>query len=198
MLIKSPDVIDIFRSIWSACGSVGCQHYGPIGLVLAVVRELGWAWLTPFEFTTQQGLSLRYLEMDAGEWEHAVRDAVRRCLWRAAATRRMDMQGLESGVDRISTQALLQSSRLTKYEQGMLRGIMPGAIWTEDRSFRAGRASSSICKHCGTESETHEHMWWRCPAWAEVRRRHSTAINSYVDSWPKCLSCCGLMPDGMD
>jgi len=33
-----------------------------------------------------------------------------------------------------------------------------------------------------------------CPAWSSVRRKHTWASRAYVESWPSCLSVCGIMP----
>ena len=35
------------------------------------------------------------LEIEAGEWEHILRDALQRAVWTVAAQRRMDMQGIQ-------------------------------------------------------------------------------------------------------
>eukprot|EP00973_Karenia_brevis_P043245 5992057-Karenia_brevis.AAC.1 len=83
-------------------------------------------------------------------------------VWRQAAARRWDMRGLDAGVDRAATQALLHSANLSAYELGMLRAIISGAVWTQDRAFRAKQTDTDLCSFCGLEREDQEHMWWRC------------------------------------
>eukprot|EP00973_Karenia_brevis_P012488 1694887-Karenia_brevis.AAC.1 len=41
-------------------------------------------------------------------------------------------------------------------------------------------------------------MWWKCPAWQNVRSKHGIAAGAYSAAWPRCLSICGLMPEGFE
>eukprot|EP00973_Karenia_brevis_P023096 3180779-Karenia_brevis.AAC.1 len=134
--------------------------------------------------------------MGRAEWEHEVREALRRSAWKAAAARRKDMHGIEDGVNREATGALLSSSNLTSVEKGFLRNILSGAMWTQDRKFRANLTDTDQCVHCGAgHVEDHCHMWWTCAAWAGIRKSYSdlTALN--FEDLPSCLGCCGIMPE---
>eukprot|EP00973_Karenia_brevis_P086069 11935825-Karenia_brevis.AAC.1 len=63
-------------------------------------------------------------------------------VWRQASDRRADMEGLQCGVDRHATQALLMSERYSQYERSLLGAILSGAVWTQDRAYRAGLEST--------------------------------------------------------
>eukprot|EP00973_Karenia_brevis_P011711 1584677-Karenia_brevis.AAC.1 len=56
--------------------------------------------------------------------------------WQAAASRREDMEGIQHWINREATQALL-SSKIQQQERGLLRSILAGGLWTQDRKCRA-------------------------------------------------------------
>eukprot|EP00973_Karenia_brevis_P081995 11368004-Karenia_brevis.AAC.1 len=74
------------------------------------------------------------------------------------------MHGIENGIDCRATASLINDRQLDSYSQGCLRSILAGAVWSQDRMYRAGRSSSSRCPHCKKDDETVEHMWWSCDA----------------------------------
>ena len=75
-------------------------------------------------------------------------------LWKAASTRRVDMGGLTDGIDRAATNAAWR--RTGGYVGGILRGIIAGAIWTQDRLFRGVRIVVQVllrtCHTCGVNA----------------------------------------------
>eukprot|EP00973_Karenia_brevis_P063069 8768928-Karenia_brevis.AAC.1 len=79
------------------------------------------------------GTALCLDEVCVRQWQHEVRDGLRRWQWRQAAAQRKDMRGVENGVDRVATLLLLRASSTDDYQKGVLRGIISGAIWTRDR-----------------------------------------------------------------
>ena len=133
--------------------------------------------------------------MDRGEWEHVIREALRMEAWRTAAARRADMQGIEVGIQKEITTGLLEWGKLTPYEQALLRSILSGSIWTQDRLHRAKLALSPVCPYCSTgATEDHEHLWWKCPAWQDVRQMYAEACELDSEALPACMRCCGLLP----
>ena len=40
-------------------------------------------------------------------------------------------------------------------------------------------------------------LWWRCEAWATIRKEHGVAIRSFSPQWPPCLAMCAIMPLGL-
>ncbi|CAE8600311.1 unnamed protein product [Polarella glacialis] len=58
---------------------------------------------------------------------------------------------------------------------------------------------STVCPFCYSgQQEDHEHLWWVCPAWQDIRSRHPLATSGRSPSWPACFAICGLMPEGFD
>jgi hypothetical protein len=115
---------------------------GPIGAARDVVRRLRWKWASPFALAREELQPLDARAVDAGCWGHEVREGLRATDWNAAAGRRRNCAGMEAGVDRSATSALLRSSQIGACEKGMLRGILADAIWTQDRLHRAGLVAS--------------------------------------------------------
>jgi ribonuclease HI len=107
------------------------------------------------------------------------------------------MNGIQFGIEREATTALLSSSRLTPLDKGTLRSILAGAVWTQDRLYRASLVSSPTCPYCDAlVAEDHRHMWWSCAAWAHLRIEHCGDLLHEVSAWPECLAVCGLLPAG--
>eukprot|EP00973_Karenia_brevis_P033163 4575224-Karenia_brevis.AAC.1 len=65
--------------------------------------------------------------MPAKEWEHEVREALRTSLWQQVAVRRPDFDGIQHGIDRGATLALLNSRGIDDRSKGVLRSILAGA-----------------------------------------------------------------------
>jgi ribonuclease HI len=199
MMLRRPDLLTLFESVWDSHRQTRILATGPVSHLRAAVARLGWRWPSPWTFLTEEGCEVQPLQMPQGEWEHVLRESARKAEWRTAAARRSDMSGIEHGIDRDATLALLSGNHLVPFEQGILRGILAGAIWTQDRAQRSGRVASSVCEHCNTgEMEDHSHMWWRCPAWDGARQQHWQPAFSSAASWPPCLSICGIVPDNFN
>ena len=174
----------------------GARPEGPIQRLQAIISDLGWKWPEPFVFTTAAGKALKMQSMHREEWEHEVRNELRSKEWRVAAARRPDMQGIEEGVERDLTTCLLNSGKLSPYQCALLRAILAGAVWTQERLHRARLAPSATCLFCGEGlDEDHEHMWWKCKAWSDIRTRCLGKRCLDTSSWPPCLKVCGVVPD---
>ena len=84
------------------------------------------------------------------------------------------MAGLTE-VDPTATMALLwdkvpQDKRLDAAGKRILERILTGAFRPLSRLWKAQRSDTPICQCCDSgEEETKEHLFWRCPAWANVR-----------------------------
>ena len=65
---------------------------------------------------------------------------------------------------------LRDGTRLDAYTKGILRGILADAEMTGDRLARNGSIVTDVCRFCDTGAvESHQHMWWICPAWRRGR-----------------------------
>ena len=119
---------------------------GPIGLARDALRGIGGRWESPWRVVIgSETFALDSVPLDT--WAHEVHAAIRQPLWQAAATRRSDMAGLEKGVDRKATNHGWQHppSRLLA---GVIRSVIAGAVWTQDRKYRARMVTSPLCPHC--------------------------------------------------
>lgn len=142
---------------------------------------------------TDEGASLDLTSVSKDSWQHELREALRRMLWRQAASARHDMMGIERGVDRVATLKLMYSNRTPPARKGILRSILTGAIWTAKKLAKAKLIESSVCPHCGQAEEDELHMWWSCPAWDSIRAQHLVALQAQGTHWPNCLRYCGIM-----
>eukprot|EP00973_Karenia_brevis_P076615 10642478-Karenia_brevis.AAC.1 len=94
--------------------------------------------------------------MESKHWQHEVRDAIRYMNWRAAAARRSDMDGIQNGIDRVATSALLNNKRISDQRKGVLRTILCGAFWTGRRLASAKLRSSCKCPFCDLDADEDE------------------------------------------
>ena len=82
----------------------------------------------------------------------------------------------------------------------MIRSILAGNVWTQDRWHRSepNKHSSPNCTHCANAvPEDLQHLWWDCAAWNHIRREHPAAVAARSPSWPCCLAFCGIMPQNL-
>ena len=71
-------------------------------------------------------------------------------------------------------------------------------MWSSRRSCSTAAGRSPICRHCDGETvEDHEHMWFSCPAHADIRARFPKVMEINRTHWPPCLKFCGILPKGM-
>ncbi|CAE8623234.1 unnamed protein product [Polarella glacialis] len=196
VLVANPRFHKAFEDTWVVASRARNVQHGPVGKIFLVTRLLGWRWVGPWRFTTSSNQEFDFLCVSEQRWQHEIRDSLRSMLWTAASQRRPDMVGLEAGVDRMASSAVLQSKKLSDNQRGMLRSILAGEIFTEHRRWRAKLTANNECKFClAGEVENEQHLWWECPAWASVRAGHPKAMLTYSDNWPTCFRWCGIMPE---
>ena len=175
------------------------QHLSPSCIVQQALQCVHATWVSPFLVRLQDGCLLDLHEIETAAWAHLVREQLRLAMWAQAAARRNDMMGIEAGLERDATQALLLSGKFGAQEVASLRKILAGGVWTQDRACRAKLQATSVCPYCDSgEVEDHEHLWWHCKAWNSIRCRHSWATDAFEDSWPACLRLCLLMPCNLE
>ena len=88
--------------------------------------------------------NIKLLQVARGLWLHEVREGLRRIQWQRAARRRVDMDGIEVGIDRCATLALYRSSRTSDQRKGILRSVQSGAIRSQANLYKAGLADEPI------------------------------------------------------
>ena len=194
MIHRRPELHQLVGSTWVETCRMPALSDGPLGVVWQAIGFIGATWFSPFKIRLASGEEVDLTKTEAPAWAHTVRDNLRLAVWRQASKRRRDMDGLEEGVDRQATQALLFSTKLPPPHRAVLRQIMAGGVWTQDRACRASMQARDICPFCGEEVEDHAHLWWRCARWADIRESHKTAADAYSELCPPCLQRCGIMP----
>eukprot|EP00973_Karenia_brevis_P085671 11884513-Karenia_brevis.AAC.1 len=136
------------------------------------------------------------LDITVEDWQHRVRNSMRMLLWQQAETRRKDMQGIGRGIDKSMTLSLMQGRTLNDYDRGILRSVLAGAVWTQQRLHKAKLTTSSVCQFCTScHEEDQVHLFWECPAWQAIRSKHTCAAFAFRQCWPSCFQMCGLMPE---
>eukprot|EP00973_Karenia_brevis_P023401 3220921-Karenia_brevis.AAC.1 len=104
----------LFVRAWGLRNSSQKAH-GVVKSLWQAVHRLGWQWVEPFVLITSAGHEVRILCDQISAFKHAIREAQRTMLWQRAASRRDDMQGIEVGIDRVATLAVLGSRKCDDY-----------------------------------------------------------------------------------
>ena len=85
------------------------------------------------------------------------------------------------------------SPPLTHNECTHLRAILCGTVQTRCRLVLAGHVKSATCPRCLGQDEDVEHIFWRCPSWAEAHAKvQSKDDASLLDRLPACTRQCGV------
>ena len=172
------------------------EQYGPLTRVRSVLRTIRWTWPEVGVFVDADRKVWNLADCELGALYHAVREALRRRECTKAALRRTDMVGLEAGIDRSATRKLLDSGKLTPYEQGILRNILAAAIWTQLRlAHKSSTPCDETCPHCGQAAEDALHMYWFCGAWDELRAEFLPRLPGW-EQYAPCTLNAGLIPYG--
>ena len=131
-----------------------------------------------------------------GKISHAIRDMLRtRALNNVS---RWDMAGVQNGIDYDKTRALLQDTSFSFLNNGILRTILAGAVWSPSRMLAGGKLTpaAAACVHCTAGvPETLGHRYALCPTWSQIRLDHGVT-QAELESYPRCLSRCGIVPLG--
>jgi hypothetical protein len=170
----------------------------PLHHFRSTLHRMGWRWTAPMEirgpYPADAHDRVVSLTGDPECISHDLRQLWRYYLFRTARPRN-DMAGIEHGIDRELTCGLYHTGKLTAYEEGMLRTLLLGALWTAGRMHFAGllEEDEARCPHCPTlDLDTIGHRWV-CPRGAHARQRLRLSEID-VNSLPKCLTRCGVVP----
>jgi hypothetical protein len=75
-----------------------------------------------------------------------------------------------------------------------VKAVVTGSPVFQKHLFASGHAASATCPHCDSgEDENEIHAYWRCPAWAHIRRRFFQQPSVTVDHLPAVTQHCGLL-----
>lgn len=199
MLDRRQDLRVAFVQAWRTPGASWKPIVGPLALIAEAFSEIGWRWVGPLDVVTETGARHKLVEVELPVWQYAVRKSMRMAAWRAAAARRDNLLGIEHGVNRDATMALLEGGRLGAEKDGILRTILADGLWTQERKHRANMRSSGRgqCPHCCEEAvEDQAHLWWHCSAWSHIRAGYPQARAALDGGIPPCFALCGVVPEG--
>ena len=170
---------------------------GPIGLLHRDLLSLSWEWPEFGRVRTERDQDL--MDWDARElkeWSHVLRESLRARAWREAAG--VDgLRGIDAGVDRDASLALLRTPGLDCYLAGTIRGVMANSVLSRQRLVkRSAEVSSPECPYCCSgEEEDQHHMWWLCSRWSRLRSETARYV-PHLDTWPECFVQCGIVTEG--
>ena len=208
MLSKRLALRVLFTEIWRH----DSRSFGPVRRLKKAVQELAARWNQPFVITTRQGHQINLLSQDTDKFKHDLREILRQALWRRdrAYNNRQDMSGggvlaydantvlLRSGdslPNKPGNKKFAIGKPLSLFEHTCLRNIITGAVRTQLRLFKAHVVSTPVCAHCDMQvNEDAEHLFWRCPSWANMRKPFVDKYSGILDVLPPCARQCGLLP----
>ena len=170
---------------------------GPIGLVMESLRRMGWSWESPLEIKTPTK-TFNMNELELGAWQHEIRESCRLIEWKKVTKQRVNLKGIESGIDRGETLQILKLEKGLPLERGVVRSIMMDDIFTNEN---AG-GGDKTCKNCTEDGEEKveslDHNFWICTSYDEIRSEFPDVMHVYTESWPPCLRLCGIKPLEME
>ena len=187
--------------------------FGPISILRTIVRRLRCSCDTPWAFSWLDGSQLRLLDGDDKQWKHDLRGHLRWMVWNEKEFQnRLDMIGATpSEIDYECTVRLLRASanetrriansaifrrrrKLPPKQIVHLRTVLCGAVYSQDRLFRAGKVSSNVCPYCEQSAETTIHILWECPCWLQQR---VSLLDKFpldpLEALPTCTKNCGII-----
>jgi hypothetical protein len=152
------------------------------GSFLSVLQKtldnIGVSWYGPYKLSTHETSILDLLDPEPPAFKHHLRTCLRHFVLRTntAYNARLDMQGgatlnYEANVTLLQQRGKKLACQLTFFQQNSLRNILTGAVYIQERLFKANCAASPTCCWCESgEDEDLEHLFWVCPAWQDHRK----------------------------
>ena len=149
---------------------------GPICNLQTICVALGWQWNSPFEFSfpldDHHTLEFSILNIPEDYFLHLVRFSINKLLWTRASNARKALRGIQIGIDKATTIQLLRSSVISQYDKGIMRAILTDAITTQHHLYCMKQVEHPICQFCWNETESLEHLFWKCPRWKDIRKQY--------------------------
>ena len=194
-----PKLTERIRRVWEHLQEHTEATRGPVGLALSTLKELGWEWST-FSVFEGPGGTTEHGRLDAGRWRHDVREACRRFTWNKtiAETRRVNLRGIEAGIDRKETLKVLKEGKGDPYLRGVVKHCLLDNVYTG--SMKAGNKNCAHCEEVDDveRTETLEHVNWDCRAYDTIRQEYPQVMLQVRCDWPNCLRLLGIKPDNVE
>eukprot|EP00662_Eupelagonemidae_sp_cell21_P058248 gene58248-biopygen37513 len=231
LMSRRPELRPLLQDVWEARRRQPTKQVeGPGRRLIEAAKAAGWEWSGPTTFTpsAKGAAAIDVLTVEANEWGHLARDALRLEQHRNAQHRRAeyhnDMGGIEQGINCVATRALWAHRSTSFFQKRLIVTIVTGATLPARRLCEMRLADSPHCPFCSTMDkpviETPEHVHWECPTWEPIRNAHPftpttmqvirRSLDAYhrgkpgdwpkctPDMWPPCLLVCGIMPANFD
>ena len=160
---------------------------GPIAAMQVALLEAGWeptsadVWQTPdrsarWEWPAEEELDGTVLA-DYKDLEDEFRRSLIAAVWAQAAGQQATDSSLAQGCDEddMKREVKALEARSQWIERAAHIAVTSGGVWTQQRLYDIGRATSPACPRCGAASETWEHALWECPANNELEACQATA-----------------------
>ena len=189
LLRKYPEQRQQWQQVWREATSPGATKMfsGPVRQVIRCAEALGMHMVDDLTLESTDGQQIWLLEQDEEQFQHNIREILRRKLWTELSHRRpTEFGGMDlphTDVDRAATMAL--HNKVSGKEKRLLQELMTGCVRSRSRAKRINRDDCDVCFFCGEEPEDTEHILHRCPAWAHMR-------TECADHLPACTRQCGI------
>ena len=144
---------------------------GPMGVLRLTLARLGWGWLKPFEFTTDQGHVIKTIETSPKMVGILIKEAWHRRLERLAAQKldHQQFEGKRAFVDHLRPYLCGRFARRDPIGASCVIRVAMGSRWTRTRSRTAGYDVSTKCDLCGEGCDDNFHRIFECTAADEAR-----------------------------
>ncbi len=111
-------------------------------------------------------------------------------------------KGIQHGIDYHNTMACTRSLKDSQYPlKCAMESILAAATWPEDRIHSIHASVSPICKRCGEPLCDALHVFWTCPANANIEDEEVTSTQNLISSavssseeYP-CMWLRGILPE---
>ena len=198
MLTRHPQLIEQWSTVvndslpFFDMPGANLNHHGPVYRFAWAAKKLGWEIVDPLTLRTSEGTEVQLLQIEEGYLQHVVRDEMRLILWKEAALRRPELDGIQHGVDREATMKFANSLR--GHDKRLMYAALAAGIDTRERKFRRRQAQHPCCLHCDQGViETPQHIVAECPAWQRIRRQ--LPPHYFHPQLAPCAALCGIVPE---
>ena len=138
---------------------------GPLGATVWSLVRIGWMWLSPFEYRTDQGEIVTLTSTSPKLLQCKVAAAWQRKLTSYAA----EQLGLPKGIHLDATVGISLMKTLPHPYSTMVGSYLVKPVWTNNRLAKCGYDVSPLCELCGQATDTLNHRLFKCAHSAPLR-----------------------------
>ena len=168
---------------------------GPVSATICVVLALGWQPLSPTVWQGGDGAMIDLAATPPKRVRALAGKAAAAAAWWSAAASRRDASGSEGGVDLGNVQHVRRQADARR--DGAVLCVVTGGVTTAARRQRQGLQEDDCCENCGEPGADKTHLFWRCPAHADLRARRGfddEVIANLAARAPACFMNRALVP----